>query len=177
MDSEQFVFTVINDTLDRELDRKRNLEKKVESLVRFWTILITIFVTIMTFLVSHQLDVIIDSIPSNNNYIIFILAAIAIMSAVTISYLLYLITVMVNTTLAITYKNEIEFNQEDVKPLMESDPRSLKLLVCESLNETIKDYRNGNNEIKTSIEKTIPKVSIGLVVLILIPVFFTLIVI
>ena len=177
MDSGQFLFTVISETLDRELDRKRTLETKATALVRLWVFLITIFISIITFLINYNISTIRELMALNNSCSFPAIVFITTVGIFSVSHILYLMTGMTNSTLGITYKNETEFKQEDIERLMGSNISSLQLEVCESFNQSILDYRKSNKDAAKCIEKTIIAVNKALIVLLALPLVFILIII
>ena len=176
MDSGQFLYSVISDTLDRELDRKQSLETKAMSLFRLWIFLITTFATVMLFFISFNSDTIRSLIDLNNHWSCFFMIVFCVIVFI-LSYLLYLIIKISNIVFGISDKNAIKFDPTEIDNLLNSDINSLRLEVCESLNQSVNDYRSSNIKIGDSIKKLSPIINNLLFALFMIIILFTLIII
>jgi hypothetical protein len=176
LDSGQFLFSVISNTLDRELDRKQSLETKAMSLFRLWIFLITTFTTVMIFFITFNSDAIRSFIDLNNHWLCFLVIISCVMISV-LSYLLYLIIKMSNIVFGISDKNTIRFDPAEIDNLLNSDLNLLRSNVFESLNISIKDYGDSNKVISDSIKKLSPIINNLLFALFMLIILFTLIII
>ena len=176
MDSRQFVYTVINEALGREIDRKINLENKVMSLFRLWVFLITAFITVITFLISYNSDVIRSLINLNNHWtciLIFITCA----TAFTLLSLLYLIVSIASISFGISDKSAIQFESTKIDSMLDFEINPLYSDVCKTLNYSIEDYRKRNKDISDSIKKSLPLINVLIITLYAMLLLFTLIMI
>ena len=176
LDSGQFLFSVISDTLDRELDRKQSLETKAMSLFRLWIFLITTFTTVMIFFINLNSDTIRSWIDLNNHWSCFLMIVFCVIVSILLC-LLYLIIKMSNIVFGISDKNAIKFDPAEIDNLLNSDLNLLRSNVCESLNISIKDYGDSNKVISDSIKKLSPIINNLLFALFMIIMLFTLIII
>lgn len=175
MDSKQFIYTVISDTLDRELDRKLNLESKAMSLFRLWIFLITIFITAMTFLINYN-SVAISSLITLNNHWTCALILIFIATSFIFLRLLYLIVEMSSISFSISDKAVIKFDSAKIDSMLTSETSLLYPDVCKSLNYSIEDYRRRNIEIGDAIKKSLPLINRLIISLFVMLLLFTLII-
>lgn len=176
MDSGQFLYTVISDTLDRELDRKRNLEAKVMSLFRLWIFLLTTFTTIIVFLMNYNSDVIRSLVAVSSYWLSFFIVIFCVIAFI-LSRLLYLMVSMAAASFGISDKDEIGFKSSEIDSMITSEINSLYSGACKQLNSSIKDYDKHNKKIGESIKESLPRINKLLIALFVILVLLTLIMI
>lgn len=176
MDSGQFLYTVINDTLDRELDRKRNLEAKVMSLFRLWIFLLTTFTTIIVFLLNYNSDAIRSLVALNSYWLIFFILIFCIIAFILL-HILYLMTRMAGISFGISDKDDIGFKRNEIDDMITSQINSLYSGACKQLNSSIEDYDKHNKKVGELIKKSLPTINKLLITLFIILVLLTLIMI
>lgn len=176
MDSRQFVYTVINEALNREVDRKINLESKAGTLFGLWILLITTFITVMIFLLNYNSDVI-RSLINLNNHWTYVFIFTSCITAFILLFLLYLIVKMASISFGISDKSAIKFESTKINSMLALETEPLYSDVCKSLNQSIEDYRKCNKEIGDSLKKFLPLINALIVTLFAIPLLFTLIII